>query len=75
MMDGLHARSTSNIHGALKALVLLFYGPSNSDNDDCPLTSHHSSPEGIPDSLGGPSCKLTHSPVGGLFVASVPQRL
>lgn len=75
MMNGLHAGSTSNIHGALKALLLLFYGPSESDNHDCPLTLHHSSSESIPDSLGGPSCKLTHSPVGGLFVASAPQRL
>lgn len=40
-----------------------------------PLTSHHPSPKDIPDSVGGPSYKLTQFPVGGLFVASAPRRL
>lgn len=71
MIDCLHGRASSKIHGALEGPVLLFGGLEIHSHPHVPLTSHHPSPGNALDSLGGPSSKLTQFPIGGLKATCV----
>lgn len=54
-----------------KTLCYCFGGPQNHRHPHVSPTSHHPSSGNIPDSLGGPSCKLTQFPIGGLTATCV----
>lgn len=58
MMDCLHGRPSSNIHRAPEAHDVILEAKKVTASHRCLLTSHHTSLADIPDSLGGPGCKL-----------------